>query len=184
MGNTIPLSETPDKPLKDLKEVNFITNTNAKGFSINRQPKDQSDFVIVSQRKDNFLDRKGDRVIKFSDTEPYSIGGQRDSDIIQQQAPTLDNLYSRAKKDNDALGLRKSKFGSRQPFIIRDVGQRWNGLDKPYVGNTIDIVRGGPLTLLGRAAADTEIVFELCYEPPRHGRRPAPGPARNELRIN
>ena len=166
LGNTIPLSETPDKPLKNLKEVNFITNTNAKGFSINRQPKDKTDFLIGSQRKDNFLDRKGDRVVKFSDTEPYSIGGQRNSDIIQQQAPTLDNLYSRAKKDNDALGLRKSKFGSRQPFIIRDVGQRWNGLDKPYVGNTIDIVRGGPLTLLGRAAADTERIAKFLSTTP------------------
>ena len=166
LGNTIPLSETPDKPLKDLKEVNFITNTNAKGFSINRQPKDKTDFLIGSQRKDNFLDRKGDRVVKFSDTEPYSIGGQRNSDIIQQQAPTLDNLYSRAKKDNDALGLRKSKFGSRQPFIIRDVGQRWNGLDKPYVGNTIDIVRGGPLTLLGRALSDGERIAKFLSTTP------------------
>ena len=166
LGNTKPLTETPEKPLKDLRQVDFITNTNAKGFSINRQPKDQTDFVIGSQRKDNFLDRKGDRVIKFSDTEPYMSGGQRDSDIIQQQAPTLDNLYSRAKKDNDTLGLRKSKFSSRQPFIIRDVGQRWNGLDQPYVGNTIDIVRGGPLTLLGRAVADTERITKFLGTTP------------------
>jgi len=166
LGNTKPLTETPEKPLKDLRQVDFITNTNAKGFSINRQPKDQTDFVIGSQRKDNFLDRKGDRVIKFSDTEPYMSGGQRDSDIIQQQAPTLDNLYSRAKKDNDTLGLRKSKFSSRQPFIIRDVGQRWNGLDQPYVGNTIDIVRGGPLTLLGRATADTERITKFLGTTP------------------
>ena len=53
------------------------------------------------------------------------------------------------KSTTDSLGLRKGKFGNTQPYVIRDVGQRWNLSNSPVVGNNVELIRGG-LVLVSR----------------------------------
>ena len=104
----------------------------------------------------NFLDTSGNIKIDYNEKHTYRV---KLSDIgnspikIHWESGVDKNYYDRGQSSTDALGIRNNLFGD-QPFIIREIGERWDGSDFQRVGNTGDWVRGGIPTKLGRTGAD------------------------------
>ncbi len=121
------------------------------------------DLVTAVLPRTNFLDKSGNVKIDYNEKDTYRV---KLSDIEnspiklhwESEVPTPGgvgkNYYDRGQSTTDALGIRKNKFPSDQPFIIREIGERWDGSDFQRVGNTGDWVRGGIPTKLGRTGAD------------------------------
>ncbi len=65
------------------------------------------------------------------------IRGRDDDNGFTRPALSLDRYYSQAKVDTSRFGIRKSRlFEPKQPFIIRDVNQRW-GINQIQLPNFI-----------------------------------------------
>ena len=105
----------------------------------------------------NFLDKNNNVKLDFNEKHTYRV---KLSDIgnspikIHWESGVDKNYYDRGQSSTDTLGIRKNKFPSDQPFIIREIGERWDGSNFQRVGNTTDLVRGGLPTQLGRVGAD------------------------------
>ena len=87
----------------------------------------------------------------------YFKDGSFQSDIERNQIKGIEAYYKRALSDKDRLGMRR--IGAQgnslnQPYIIREIGERWNSSNAPQIGNTVDFVRGGIDTFSSRAGAD------------------------------
>ena len=97
----------------------------------------------------NFLDKSGNVKIDYNEKNTYRVklSDIEDSPIKlhwESEVPTPGgvgkNYYDRGQSTTDALGIRNNMFGSDQPFIIREIGERWDGSDFPKVGSTTDLV--------------------------------------------
>ena len=71
----------------------------------------------------------------------YFKDGSFQSDIERNQIKGIEAYYKRALSDKDRLGMRR--IGAQgnslnQPYIIREIGERWNSSNAPQIGNTVD----------------------------------------------
>jgi hypothetical protein len=107
----------------------------------------------------NFLDKSGNVKIDYNEKHTYRV---KLSDIgnspikIHWESGVDKNYYDRGQSTTDTLGIRKNKFGTDQPYIIREIDTRWNGSLDPIVANNTDFFRGGATTQVGRMVADYE----------------------------
>ena len=139
---------------KNLSKISGRLNnpslSDKQGKTLSTQPQ----FEIISKNKElSKLDIDKTQKIYFKD-------GSFISDIERRQTkgevpvgwphtvnwPGLEAYYKRALSDKDRLGMRR--IGAQgnslnQPYIIREIGERWNSSNAPQIGNTVDFVRGG-----------------------------------------
>ena len=105
----------------------------------------------------NFLDKSGNVKIDYNEKHTYraKLSDIENSPIkIHWESGVDKNYYDRGQSSTDTLGIRNNLFGD-QPFIIREIGERWDGSDFQKVGSTTEITRGGMGTQKGRAGADS-----------------------------
>ena len=79
--------------------------------------------------------------------------------LITQGGDFLSEYYARARQAGDLLAIRRLGRVTdvrNEPFIIRDIGQRYGGFGQPIIGHTTDTVRGGFTTAVDRYNIDRE----------------------------
>ena len=141
----------------------FFQNTNAKGFTEFKQPK-QTDFIQDNKLIDNdttfkqsqpqqFLDIRGNKAIEFTQTNRAPINNENSRLLdLHQKDSFLDNYYGELKGSGQ-LGIRRQSGPMsfsllKQPFIVRDIGNNWgvdtvNPDELGFFGAVGGIVRGG-----------------------------------------
>ena len=141
----------------------FFQNTNAKGFTEFKQPK-QTDFIQDNKLINNdttfkqsqpqrFLDFRGNKAIEFTQTNRAPIDNENSRLLdLHQKDSFLDNYYGQLKGDGQ-LGIRRQSGPMsfsllKQPFIVRDIGNNWgvdtvNPGELGFFGTVGGIVRGG-----------------------------------------
>ena len=147
---------TPEKTTVNTGRVDFFSNDRAEGFT-QRKTSKNTDFILEGFPKTNFIDQRGNKTIEFNDKNTFETNVNKNQSRLlnlHEKDNFLEKLYARGKSTTDSLGLRKGKFGNTQPYVIRDVGQRWNLSNSPVVGNTVELIRGGASTYASRTAAD------------------------------
>ena len=144
LSNITRSSTTPKKSTTTTKAVDYFTNTDAKGFTV-RHAKNDTKFVIEGFSQNPIFNEKN----RYQ--EPVN---REDSKLKIAWDNIKDDYYARGRSTTDSLGLRKGKFGNTQPYVIRDVGQRWNLSNSPVVGNNVELIRGGASTYASRVLAD------------------------------
>jgi len=159
--NASPQEKGPVIP--NLQTVNFFQNTNAKGFTKFKQPK-QTDFIQGNKSIDNdttflqsqpqqFLDIRGNKAIEFTQTNRAPINNENSRLLsLHQKDNFLDNYYGQLKGSGQ-LGIRRQSGPAslsllKQPFIVRDIGNNWgvdtvNPDELGFFGAVGGIVRGG-----------------------------------------
>ena len=141
----------------------FFQNTNAKGFTEFKQPK-QTDFIQDNKLIDNdttfkqsqpqqFLDIRGNKAIEFTQTNRAPINNENSRLLdLHQKDSFLDNYYGELKGSGQLDIRRQSGPMSfsllKQPFIVRDIGNNWgvdtvNPDELGFFGAVGGIVRGG-----------------------------------------
>ena len=115
------------------------------------------DLVTAVLPRTNFLDKSGNVEINYDEKNTYRVKLSEtfeESPIRRHWESGVDkNYYDRGQSSTDTLGIRNNLFGD-QPFIIREIGERWNDSPHPSVGSTTDFFRGGLSTQVGRTEAD------------------------------
>ena len=132
-----------------------------------RKPK-STDITENPLPRTNFQDSRGNTTIEFTDRNKFQINSNpEDSRLLRlhNEDNFLDNLYAQGKKTNSTLGIRNDKFGSTQPYIIRDIGDKW-GPDGGFFSNDIGLVRGGAGTLVDRTANDVIRIGKFLLDRP------------------
>tara|TARA_A100001011_G_C14309769_1_gene844971 strand:- start:2462 stop:4003 length:1542 start_codon:yes stop_codon:yes gene_type:complete len=132
-----------------------------------RKPK-STDITQNPLPRTNFQDSRGNTTIEFTDKNKFQINSNpEDSRLLRlhNEDNFLDNLYAQGKKTNSTLGIRNDKFGSTQPYIIRDIGDKW-GPDGGFFSNDIGLVRGGAGTLVDRTANDVIRIGKFLLDRP------------------
>ena len=133
-----------ETPTKSNVGVNFFKDDFNKGFILNKSPQ-QTDFILEGFPRTNFLDKRGNVSLPYSDRDPF------ESSVNNNGAPLLkihnkdnflDKYYSRIKSSGDRLSIRQNnRFGFDQPFVIREVGNTlgFNGIESVpgFENNTI-----------------------------------------------
>jgi len=159
--NASPQEKGPVIP--NLQTVNFFQNTNAKGFTKFKQPK-ETDFIQGNKSIDNdttflqsqpqqFLDIRGNKAIEFTQTNRAPINNENSRLLsLHQKDNFLDNYYGQLKGSGQ-LGIRRQSGPAslsllKQPFIVRDIGNNWgvdtvNPDELGFFGAVGGIVRGG-----------------------------------------
>ncbi len=150
-----------ETPTKSNVGVNFFKDDFNKGFILNKSPQ-QTDFILEGFPRTNFLDKRGNVSLPYSDRDPF------ESSVNNNGAPLLkihnkdnflDKYYSRIKSSGDRLSIRQNnRFGFDQPFVIREVGNTlgFNGIESVpgFENNTIAQIidfAGGLLDGIGGA---------------------------------
>jgi len=166
--NASPQEKGPVIP--NLQTVNFFQNTNAKGFTKFKQPK-ETDFIQGNKSIDNdttflqsqpqqFLDIRGNKAIEFTQTNRAPINNENSRLLsLHQKDNFLDNYYGQLKGSGQ-LGIRRQSGPAslsllKQPFIVRDIGNNW-GLDTfdPSKVNGLNLGAVGQLLTLGLNVLD------------------------------
>ena len=144
LSNITRSNPTPEKTTAQTKTVDFFTNTDAKGFTL-KQAKNDTKFVIEGFSQNPV----------FNEKNRYQESVKRQDSLLKISWDKMkDDYYARGRSTTDSLGLRKGKFGNTQPYVIRDIGERWNLSNAPVVGNNVELIRGGASTYASRTAAD------------------------------
>ena len=137
-------TDTAPKVSRADQGVNFFVDRYNEGFILNKVSQ-QTDFILQGFPRTNFLDKRGNVSLPYSDRDPF------ESSVNNNGAPLLkihnkdnflDKYYLRIKKDGDPLNIRKNdRFGFDQPFVIREVGNTlgFNGIESipGFENNTI-----------------------------------------------
>ena len=114
----------PKVPRAD-QGVNFFVDRYNDGFILNKVPQ-QTDFILEGFPRTNFLDKRGNVSLPYSDRDPFESSVNNNGAPllkIHNKDDFLDKYYLRIKKDGDPLNIRKNdRFGFDQPFVIREVG--------------------------------------------------------------
>ena len=105
--------------------VNFFVDRYNEGFILNKSPQ-QTDFILEGFPRTNFLDKRGNVSLPYSDRDPFESSVNNNGAPllkIHNKDDFLDKYYLRIKKDGDPLDIRKNdRFGFDQPFVIREIG--------------------------------------------------------------
>jgi len=168
--NLIEPAPTPKKPTSNLRVVNYFTDTNAKGFTINQGGSRDTNFIIGSNTitKVNVIDSRGNVTLPFNENKKFQIGSSTSRLLnLHTTDNYLNNLYGEAKGSGRLAARGKENLFFNQPFVIRDIGDRWGkydsfGLGDSKFGNKIEsiIKLGGSLidsiggAVLGRNPTD------------------------------
>ena len=110
----------------------------------------------VTLPRTNMMDSNGNVQINYDEKNKFQVPIDRDNSKLEIHWDNAKDSYYAKGPTNDILGLKKeSRLGSpNQPYVIREIGQRWDGSDVATVGNTVDFFRGGVSTIAGRVAGD------------------------------
>ena len=104
----------------------------------------------------NMMDSNGNVQINYDEGNKFQVPLDRSNSKLEIHWDDAKDSYYAKGPTNDILGLKKeSRLGSpNQPYVIREIGQRWDGSDEATIGNTVDFFRGGASTIAGRVAGD------------------------------
>jgi len=110
----------------------------------------------VTLPRTNMLDSNGNVQINYDEKNKFQVPIDRSNSKLEIHWDSAKDSYYAKGPTNDILGLKKeSRLGSpNQPYVIREIGQRWDGSDVATYSNTVDFFRGGASTLAGRVAGD------------------------------
>ena len=143
LSNIQKPNSTPDKPTPNLEVVDYFTNVNSQGFTVNRYGQRNTEFKIGTQNQDNIRDSRGNVDIEFNRFKKYPVMTyQSPSRLLSMHTKDdfLGDLYSQSQNDRSRLGMRTTtRFGFDQPFIIRNIGDRWgpDGLSQPNFASSV-----------------------------------------------
>ena len=146
LSNIKKPNPTPEKPTPKITGVNYFTDTNADGFILNKTTGDSTDFKIKSPITSTLAKQTADN--KYVNITVDSEKSPSPIEIKHSQDDFLNNLYEQSK-GSGRLGLRKSSRFFTEPFVIRDIGDRWGvfdsfGLGNSKFGNTVEgIIKAG-----------------------------------------
>ena len=101
----------------------------------------------ISFPKNNKKDSRGNVTLPFNENKKFKIDGSNNSRLLNLHTTDnyLNKLYEKAK-GKGILGYRNNNvFGFDQPFVIRDIGDRWGtydsfGLGDSKFGNNIESI--------------------------------------------
>ena len=122
LSNIKKPNPTPEKPTPKITGVNYFTDTNADGFILNKTTGDSTDFKIKSPITSTLAKQTADN--KYVNITVDSEKSPSPIEIKHSQDDFLNNLYEQSK-GSGRLGLRKSSRFFTEPFVIRDIGDRW-----------------------------------------------------------
>ena len=110
----------------------------------------------VTLPRTNMMDSNGNVQINYDEGNKFQVPLDRSNSKLEIHWDDAKDSYYAKGPTNDILGLKKeSRLGSpNQPYVIREIGQRWDGSDEATIGNTVDFFRGGASTIAGRVAGD------------------------------
>jgi len=150
----VNLEKKPTPTSQKQYGVNFFTNYNARGFTLNKNNSNKTDFILINndhpRNQSIFYDSKGDFVSTFTENKKatsfqesrllllHTEGVKLNSPLRQSDegytnyigSLPLNNYYDLINNDNGVLGIRNDDVDSRfttqkQPIIIRNNNQRW-----------------------------------------------------------
>ena len=102
----------------------------------------------------NMRDASGNIEIKYDEKNKFQVPLDRsNSDLEIHWDRIKDSYYARGQRTNDTLGIRNDKFGSTQPYVIKEIGDKW-GPEGGFFSGDMGLVRGGAGTLVGRVSGD------------------------------
>ena len=135
----------------------FGSNTKTAGNTdISKRVGVKKDLNTAILPRTNMLDSNGNVQINYDEKNKFQVPLDRSNSKLEIHWDDAQDSYYAKGPTNDILGLKKeSRLGSpNQPYVIREIGQRWDGSDEATVGNTTDFFRGGTSTIAGRVAGD------------------------------
>ena len=143
----------------DLSRIqrNFGSDTRTAGNTdISKRVGVKKDLNTAILPRTNILDSNGNVQINYDEDNPFQTPIDRDISKLEIHWDSVKDRYYAKGSTNDILGLKKeSRLGSpNQPYVIREIGQRWDGSDVAAYSNTVDFFRGGASTIAGRVAGD------------------------------
>jgi len=155
----------------DLSRIqrNFGSDTRTAGNTdISKRVGVKKDLNTAILPRTNILDSNGNVQINYDEDNPFQTPIDRDISKLEIHWDSVKDSYYAKGPTNDILGLKKeSRLGSpNQPYVIREIGQRWDGSDVATVGNTVDFFRGGASTIAGRVAGDLVRTFKFLTDNP------------------
>jgi len=181
----IPPNTTTEKlrPIIN-RGVNYFTDTNAKGFIKNTGSNRDTNFIIGSNTitKANVIDSRGNVTLPFNEKKraPNTKDDPNPSRLLLKHTKnfgdyytgvnTLNDYYAQSKGSgvlgyfNESSYRNNNIVGFDQPFVIKDVGDRW-GPDKieqftnnPKIANIINVgvgfISGLAGAVLGRSPGE------------------------------
>jgi len=135
----------------------FGSNTKTAGNTdISKRVGVKKDLNTAILPRTNMLDSNGNVQINYDEKNKFQVPIDRSNSKLEIHWDSAKDSYYAKGPTNDILGLKKeSRLGSpNQPYVIREIGQRWDGSDVATYSNTVDFFRGGVSTLAGRVAGD------------------------------
>ena len=135
----------------------FGSNTKTAGNTdISKRVGVKKDLNTAILPRTNMLDSNGNVQINYDEKNKFQVPIDRSNSKLKIHWDDAQDSYYAKGPTNDILGLKKeSRLGSpNQPYVIREIGQRWDGSDVATYSNTVDFFRGGVSTLAGRVAGD------------------------------
>lgn len=114
----------------------------------------------------NMRDANGNIEIKYDEKNKFQVPLDRSNSKLEIHWDSIkDSYYARGQRTNDTLGIRNDKFGSTQPYVIKEIGDKW-GPEGGFFSGDMGLVRGGTGTLAGRVAGDSVRTFKFLTENP------------------
>ena len=143
----------------DLSQIqkNFGSNTKTAGVTqAAKRTGVERGLSNVTLPRTNMMDSNGNVQINYDEKNKFQVPINRENSKLKIHWDDAQDSYYAKGPSNDILGLKKeSRLGSpNQPYVIRKIGQRWDGSDIPTARNTVDFLRGGAGTLVGRVSGD------------------------------
>ena len=114
----------------DLAQIqrNFGSNTKTAGITqaAKRTGVNQGLSDVILPRT-NIRDINGNIQINYDEKNKFQVPIDRNNSKLEIHWDSAkDSYYAKGGKTNDTLGIRNNKYGSTQPYIIKEIGQRWN----------------------------------------------------------
>ena len=147
----------------------FGSNTKTAGNTdISKRVGVKKDLNTAILPRTNMLDSNGNVQINYDEKNKFQVPIDRSNSKLEIHWDSAKDSYYAKGPTNDILGLKKeSRLGSpNQPYVIREIGQRWDGSDVATYSNTVDFFRGGASTLAGRVAGDSVRTFKFLTDNP------------------
>ena len=141
----------------DLSQIqkNFGSNTKTAGVTqAAKRTGVERGLSNVTLPRTNMMDSNGNVQINYDEKNKFQIPIDRDNSKLKIHWDSAkDSYYARGQRTNDTLGIRNDKFGSTQPYVIKEIGDKW-GPEGGFFSGDMGLVRGGAGTLVGRVSGD------------------------------
>ena len=146
--------------------VDFLGNDRSEGFTIKTQPKD-TDFNLFGFPRTNFIDSRGNVPQDFNINKPFTLSiNKENSRLLKLHNDEFNfaDYYAQAKGSGE-LGARRSTRFFSEPFIIRDVDQRWGDRSPGETPINLGVIRGGASVSVERAFVDAQRLGKFLLTP-------------------